>query len=62
MPQVKFKVITNYKLNSYQIKAEDESYSKYNKICTSLGECMTSIYKITRDLQARKLKAVFTFE
>ena len=62
MPQVKFKVITNYKLNSYQIKAEDEAYSKYNCICTSLGACMSKIYQITRDLQARKLKAVFTFE
>lgn len=62
MPQVKFRVITNYKLNSYQIKAEDEAYSKYNCICNSLGLCMTKIYQITRELQAQKKKAVFTFE
>ena len=62
MKKVTFKVICQYGTNTYTIKAEDAGYERFNYTATSLGDCMTHVYQITRTIRQEGAKAVFVFE
>ena len=62
MQKVNFTVICNYGTNNYTIKADEAGYERFNYAASSLGDCMTHIYSITRTVRQEGKKAVFTFE
>lgn len=62
MKKANFKVICQYGSNTYTIKAEEPEYERFNYTASSLGDCMTHIYQITRTIRQEGAKAVFVFE
>lgn len=62
MKTAQFRVICNIQKQTYTIKAMDPLYKRYDAIFTNIGVLMQQILKITNELRAQNVKAVFTFE
>ena len=60
--QAIFKVTVNYEGSTYQIKALDKQFDRYNFICKTLSAVVTRQFKITRDLAKLNIKALFVYE